>query len=387
MRGATVGPGDIPAIEKPFQSTHPMRGATSNTPRPPIDHGISIHAPHAGRDRCRRSDRRGKYYFNPRAPCGARPRRLIRPTPRPTLQSTRPVRGATLKPITANMIVEFQSTRPVRGATIASWPKRPNKADFNPRAPCGARQTGKKEGTTPKKFQSTRPVRGATRGQRGRVQHRRISIHAPRAGRDVRTSRTGMCLGHFNPRAPCGARLALGLGPSLSKNFNPRAPCGARPNDSAFNTHPFHFNPRAPCGARRRDSAGRYCGQHFNPRAPCGARHVLADLNDVRKDFNPRAPCGARRASIDDLRTVQRSFQSTRPVRGATSGCPAWYSSAWHFNPRAPCGARRAMTRTGTPSAGFQSTRPVRGATRSTRTAAPPCIFQSTRPVRGATWL
>ena len=34
---------------------------------------ISIHAPHAGRDRCRRSDRRGKYYFNPRAPCGARP--------------------------------------------------------------------------------------------------------------------------------------------------------------------------------------------------------------------------------------------------------------------------------------------------------------------------
>ena len=32
-------------------------------------------------------------------------------------QSTRPVRGATLKPITANMIVEFQSTRPVRGAT------------------------------------------------------------------------------------------------------------------------------------------------------------------------------------------------------------------------------------------------------------------------------
>ena len=56
---------------------------------------ISIHAPHAGRDRCRRSDRRGKYYFNPRAPCGARPRRLIRPTPRPTFQSTRPVRGAT----------------------------------------------------------------------------------------------------------------------------------------------------------------------------------------------------------------------------------------------------------------------------------------------------
>ena len=183
-----------------------MRGATSNTPRPPIDHGISIHAPHAGRDRCRRSDRRGKYYFNPRAPCGARPRRLIRPTPRPTLQSTRPVRGATLKPITANMIVEFQSTRPVRGATIASWPKRPNKADFNPRAPCGARQTGKKEGTTPKKFQSTRPVRGATRPGFPRYVRHQISIHAPRAGRDSRPAWTCPASTNFNPRAPCGAR-------------------------------------------------------------------------------------------------------------------------------------------------------------------------------------
>ena len=79
---------------------------------------ISIHAPHAGRDRCRRSDRRGKYYFNPRAPCGARPRRLIRPTPRPTFQSTRPVRGATAAWLSLSLFcIQFQSTRPVRGAT------------------------------------------------------------------------------------------------------------------------------------------------------------------------------------------------------------------------------------------------------------------------------
>ena len=83
---------------------------------------ISIHAPHAGRDRCRRSDRRGKYYFNPRAPCGARPRRLIRPTPRPTFQSTRPVRGATVVSVAASGTAPvFQSTRPVRGATPSAW--------------------------------------------------------------------------------------------------------------------------------------------------------------------------------------------------------------------------------------------------------------------------
>ena len=163
MRGATVGDqvrpqSELISIHAPlagcdiddlipyannakFQSTHPSRGATRAiwiphswrkyfNPRAPCgarqgDHlggtplrAISIHAPHAGRDRCRRSDRRGKYYFNPRAPCGARPRRLIRPTPRPTFQSTRPVRGATAAWLSLSLFcIQFQSTRPVRGAT------------------------------------------------------------------------------------------------------------------------------------------------------------------------------------------------------------------------------------------------------------------------------
>ena len=101
---------------------------------------ISIHAPHAGRDRCRRSDRRGKYYFNPRAPCGARPRRLIRPTPRPTFQSTRPVRGATIFSPASVLLALFQSTRPVRGATRRANRPMAATSNFNPRAPCGARR-------------------------------------------------------------------------------------------------------------------------------------------------------------------------------------------------------------------------------------------------------
>ena len=162
MRGATVGPGDIPAIEKPFQSTHPMRGATSNTPRPPIDHGISIHAPHAGRDL------------------------------EPPLRIGTPER--------------FQSTRPVRGATCATGPYRPCQRHFNPRAPCGARRRccptpcagphfnprapcgarpyARSPRLSPVTFQSTRPVRGATGPVRALCFHPDISIHAPRAGRD-----------------------------------------------------------------------------------------------------------------------------------------------------------------------------------------------------------
>ena len=102
--------------------------------------------------------------------------------------------------------------------------------------------------------------------------------------------------------------------------------------------------------------------------------------------FNPRAPCGARRA-VQTYLDILASFQSTRPVWGATGTeqyeCrPGGVSihaprvgrdrrrrqselDIRRFNPRAPCGARHAIT--GTLSGGqmFQSTRPVWGATRA----------------------
>ena len=79
-------------------------------------------------------------------------------------------------------------------------------------------------------------------------------------------------------------------------------------------------------------------------------------------DFNPRAPCGAR-LHLLLAREVAERFQSTRPLRGATTGMP-----------------RRIASLT------FQSTRPLRGATLR-RVFAPAALlaFQSTRPLRGAT--
>ena len=79
----------------PFQSTRPMRGATKQKGNGYLIDDISIHAPHAGRD-CRP----GALpictpYFNPRAPCGARPRTKLPNVPKPKFQSTRPMRGAT----------------------------------------------------------------------------------------------------------------------------------------------------------------------------------------------------------------------------------------------------------------------------------------------------
>jgi len=59
----------------------------------------------------------------------------------------------------------------------------------------------------------------------------------------------------------------------------------------------------------------------------------------ARHGFNPRVPCGTRRAFTPD-KTARFEFQSTRPVRDATT-CRAT-ALVWRpcFNPRVPCGTR-----------------------------------------------
>ena len=59
----------------------------------------------------------------------------------------------------------------------------------------------------PSRFQSTRPVWGATDTEDAPPMSEGISIHAPRVGRDCASVAHRGASDHFNPRAPCGARL------------------------------------------------------------------------------------------------------------------------------------------------------------------------------------
>ena len=165
-------------------------------------------------------------------------------------QSTRPMRGATRMMMAERGVFSFQSTRPVRGATDGQ--ASPDMFGI--------------------KFQSTRPVRGATGLSACRGGSAGISIHAPRAGRDITGVQTSISKSDFNPRAPCGARQTQDLSDKGERYFNPRAPCGARRG----------------CGCRLSQR------QDFNPRAPCGARQISHTYHSNEKYFNPRAPCGAR---------------------------------------------------------------------------------------------
>ena len=182
-----------------------MRGATEDASAKGNKRIVSIHAPHAGRDRQGLKRRRKTYCFNPRAPCGARqdiPRyvwaclmfqstRPMRGTTdvdtgrryRPKFQSTRPMRGATDAVMLYRRHLRFQSTRPMRGATRHHH-RGKGTVCFNPRAPCGARHPAEIETGHIRLFQSTRPMRGATSAVDYGRACRDVSIHAPHAGRD-----------------------------------------------------------------------------------------------------------------------------------------------------------------------------------------------------------
>ena len=101
-------------------------------------------------------------------------------------QSTRPARGATwLRYSAALASLSFQSTRPARGATPPNRLPQPA-ARVSIHAPRAGRDTNRwRRSAGPSRFQSTRPARGATCGT------------MPRGGFTCR----------FKPRAPRGARL------------------------------------------------------------------------------------------------------------------------------------------------------------------------------------
>ena len=125
-----------------FQSTHPLRGATSRPTR----------------------RKRSHFHFNPRTPCGVRRRSIAFAKMLIPFQSTHPLRGATPAAHSVLLIFRISIHAPLAGCDQALAEFGISMADFNPRTPCGVRPR-----------------------ERGKLQRRLgISIHAPLAGCDLR---------------------------------------------------------------------------------------------------------------------------------------------------------------------------------------------------------
>ena len=172
----------------------------------------------------------------------------------------------------------------------------------------------------------------------------------------------------------------------IIRNFNPRAPYGARPRKQRLINAFTNFNPRAPYGARPQELFGICLQTNFNPRAPYGARLDPKYIKDMYHAISIHAPHTGRDCCKPRRKKSYCTFQSTRPIRGATFPhlrfCPATGISI-----HAPHTGRDGISSRAQISSGqFQSTRPIRGATIIFAVqGAEESIFQSTRPIRGAT--
>ena len=328
----------------PFQSTHPVWGATGQawrkpgggchfnprTPcgvRPPCAYparpcsDISIHAPRVGCDLILLQSSEPPVDFNPRTPCGVRRLPLV----------------------AVKVGFEFQSTHPVWGATGITVVEIPQDM----------------------RFQSTHPVWGATPAHSFCPKHSRISIHAPRVGCDTSRAAMSWTATNFNPRTPCGVRPTVAPAAKTATAISIHAPrVGCDGQAKGVDDAGGNFNPRTPCGVRLQllDVGGHHIVISIHaPRVGCdGIERAWESVNAVFQSTHPvwgatrawppreiislgisihapRVGCDIR---CQDHRQDQGNFNPRTPC-GVRPGCAAALRQPSHFNPRTPCGVRR----------------------------------------------
>ena len=184
-------------------------------------------------------------------------------------------------------------------------------------------------------------MRGATRASYRYPGARKISIHAPLAGRDVETDRpVGGVL--ISIHAPLAGRDTMSYFHGVYNSISIHAPLAGRdkPSIDTMQAIMLFQSTRPLRGATELDDNSHNTPEHFNPRAPCGARPAVLMGVVMCGVISIHAPLAGR-----DSPTLK---------------CPLYQTN---FNPRAPCGARRWRSVSSSPQLIFQSTRPLRGAT------------------------
>ena len=169
-------------------------------------------------------------------------------------------------------------------------------------------------------FQSTRPVRGATMGQAAREADGWISIHAPRAGRDIYLVPQVGVLFVISIHAPRAGRDSIRL-------------------QLLVMLYPFQST-RPVRGATSGAEELPAYGLLFQSTRPVRGATFTRITAPFLRIISIHAPRAGRDEHIRYITDQATGFQSTRPVRGATKAQAAGREWSRHFNPRAPCGAR-----------------------------------------------
>ena len=167
---------------------------------------------------------------------------------------------------------------------------------FNPRSPCGERPYVNKNDEWSGIISIHAPRVGSDRDRFAPFSvNLDISIHAPRVGSDQHHSQISAAMIYFNPRSPCGERLATtenAYGGYYISIHAPRVGSDAILGHGAEQTIISIHAPRV--GSDPCTGAGTRTVRYFNPRSPCGERLSLPFASRVSYHFNPRSPCGER---------------------------------------------------------------------------------------------
>ncbi len=169
-----------------FQSTLPLRGATSDVPERIQDQVFQSTLPLRGATGIKALSFEIIANFNPRSPYGERHLSFCCILHKQRFQSTLPLRGATaiLEIFKKAIIISIHA--PLTGSDPRVQGQSRHYLYFNPRSPYGERQEEIDAYFRQNLFQSTLPLRGATHHIRLIPMITQISIHAPLTGSDRR---------------------------------------------------------------------------------------------------------------------------------------------------------------------------------------------------------
>ena len=145
---------------------------------------------------------------------------------------------------------------------------------------------------------------------------------------------------HFNPRPPCGGRLAGLAGSHKDREISIHAPrAGGDMRRWKMPPRPEHFNPRPPCGGRHgmlEKSADLYGISIHAPRAGGDDKDGSYRLTVLISIHAPRA--GGDLSCGFDEQEAQISIHA--PRAGGDLIILGCRQIIFYFNPRPPCGGR-----------------------------------------------
>ena len=190
-----------------FQSTLPLRGATSSTRAAGWKNLISIHAPLTGSDPRAMPDTPQITDFNPRSPYGERQYHLGY-NDKPEYFNPRSPYGERQNSNTNKQTQENFNPRSPYGERQQAKEPDLKSADFNPRSPYGERLSGFISSAVWALFQSTLPLRGATNLGRFSANSSTFQSTLPLRGATSASRPFLRKTENFNPRSPYGERPA-----------------------------------------------------------------------------------------------------------------------------------------------------------------------------------